>query len=475
MPEELPRDQLQKLLSDFATREAETNKAEKQASTIVESLEKKAPNKLKSFWIRTKNIVTGSPTISKVLRVGKIVGKIPTPATKALGTLLTLGTIGGIGYTIYSHLLSSKKPQEPATSPGQEKVPKTPKQGPEKGPVGGTKKVKPKGVAPITPEEEAYLQSRIEMLKNLYAYDPHKGSQIASQVEQAEEIVVSNAENVSDFLTKALQLAEQLIAQNAKVLEAQRESIYAEFKELMKELNTLSEEKANAVRSVVTTYLNEQREILNKLLAKAPTFGPDEKTQLARNIAFNLLAIVSVFSPESRMYFLASIPKIVEYWRNEDAYNFDRHMREFQTVASLSKTQLEALAEQVRLLTEMINAEYDVPIKSLIESIKGSLDLYNQLYKLQLSNFLSLKDTALAIAKLYSDQETRKKMLDLRYLQMMLNNLYRQEQLRLSRERLALQRKKLEEELKRGGGGETPSLMDRLRERLFKPEAKEAK
>ncbi|MEM1672451.1 MAG: hypothetical protein QXT86_10430 [Archaeoglobaceae archaeon] len=449
--QELGQD-LKREIQSLAKSETKLVEKEKRAITAIETLDKISKGKLSGVVGNVKDAFTRSKVLNIIGRGAGLIWRTVSPSGK-LGTIMTIGAITGPGaYFIYKRFFSSdEKPQVTETKPQDLK---------EK-----QKTVSPKMLGGITPEEEAYLAKALERIKRGIPYDPAIGKEVQNKIKGLEGQVEENANEVNKLLKDAFEFAEKLIAQENEILEKKRHEIYAEYEKLIEKLNELTQEKSEAIKEVILTTLEQQRRIMENLMQEMPSMGADEKTQFARSLALNLLAIASVFSPSEQIYFLSSLPKIVEYWRNEDLYSFDRKMREFQLKVDMAQTRLDFLANQMNLLVEMINSEYEVPVKTLVDAVNQTLKIYDYLYELQLNNFLSMKNIAMNLAKMISDQRIKELMYDLRWLQLLLSTHFRTEELKLRKQRLALDAQRFAERQKEKEE-QTGSFMERLKRML---------
>lgn len=444
--QELGKD-LKEGLEILSKSEARLSEKERKAITAIEVLDKISQGRLAGVVSGVKDAFTRSRILNVLGRGTSLIWRAVSPSGK-IGTIVTIGIIAGPGaYFIYKRFFSSdEKPQVTTETKPKDKKEKQKAVGPR---VSG-------GVLGFTPEEEAYLAKALERIKRGIPYDPATGKEVQDKIKGLEKQVEENANEVDRLLKDAFEFTEKLIAQENEILERKRREIYAEYEKLAEKLNELTQEKSRALKEVILTTLEQQRRIMEGLMQEMPSMGPDEKTQFARSLALNLLAIASVFSPSEQIYFLSSLPKIVEYWRNEDLYNFDRKMREFQLKADMAQTRLDFLTNQMNLLVEMINSEYEVPVKTLVDVLNQTLKIYDYLYELQLNNFLSAKNIAMNLAKLISDQRIKELTNNLRWLQLLLTAHFRAEELKLRKQRLALDIQKFaerqkEKEKKTGG------------------------
>lgn len=436
--QELGQD-LKREIQSLAKSETKLAGKEKRAITAIETLDKISKGKLTNVAGNVKDAFTRSKVLDIMGRGAGLVWRTVSPSGK-LGTIITIGAIAGPGaYFIYKRFFSTdEKPQlAPETKPQDQK---------EK-----QKTISPKmskEILGFAPEEEAYLVKALERIKRGIPYDPATGKEVQNKIKGLEGLVEENANEVDKLLKDSFEFAEKLIAQENEILEKKRHEIYVEYEKLAEKLNELTQEKSRALKEVILTTLEQQRRIMENLMQEMPSMGADEKTQFARSLALNLLAIASVFSLSEQIYFLSSLPKIVEYWRNEDLYNFDRKMKEFQLKVDMAQTRLDFLANQMNLLVEMINSEYEVPVKTLVDALNQTLKIYDYLYELQLNNFLSVKNIAMNLAKMISDQRIKELMYDLRWLQLLLATHFRAEELKLRKQRLALDIQKFAERQK---------------------------
>lgn len=436
--QELGKD-LKEGLEILTKSEARLAEKERKAITAIETLDKMSQGRLAGVVSGVKNAFTRSRVLNIIGRGTSLIWRAVSPSGK-IGTIVTIGAIAGPGaYFIYKRFFSAdEKPQVVTETKFKDKKEKQKAVSPG---ISG-------GVLGFTPEEEAYLAEALERVKRGIPYDPAIGKEIQNKIKGLEGQVKENASEVDKLLKDAFEFAEKLIAQENEALERKRHEIYAEYEKLTEKLNELTQEKSRALKEVILTTLEQQRRIMEGLMQEIPSMGADEKTQFARSLALNLLAIASVFSPSEQIYFLSSLPKIVEHWRNEDLYNFDRKMREFQLKVDMAQTRLDFLTNQMNLLVEMINSEYEVPVKTLVDALNQTLKIYDYLYELQLNNFLSVKNIAMNLAKMISDQRMKELMYDLRWLQLLLTTHFRAEELKLRKQKFAFDVKRFTERQK---------------------------
>jgi len=162
-----------------------------------------------------------------------------------------------------------------------------------------------------------------------------------------------------------------------KEVKKEREAIITDIQNKLKQISEIQKKELDKFREEMTNYINSLNSIFQNLMAKEPKLDPDEKTTWARNLAMGLMAISSFFHPSHSMYFLAAIPKVVEYWKNEDLENFKMAMERFKAAAEIANMRIQHLSNVLGHTLTLLQKTTEVetfPLLQELDLLKRRLD-----------------------------------------------------------------------------------------------------
>jgi len=123
--------------------------------------------------------------------------------------------------------------------------------------------------------------------------------------------------------------------------EAKMNKVYNDLKNNLKEQVKIHKEYADKQIKEIRQHLNWIRQVFTDLIKEKPNLEPDKWTQFGRQLAMALGAISALAHPGYAPYFYMAIPQVVQYWQNEDMYNFEKAMKKFELALKVAGTQLD--------------------------------------------------------------------------------------------------------------------------------------
>jgi len=183
-----------------------------------------------------------------------------------------------------------------------------------------------------------------------------------------------------------------------KEIKKEREATIADIQNKIKQVSEIQKKELDKFREEMTNYINSLNSIFQNLMAKEPKLEPDEKTKWARNLAMGLMAISSFFHPSHSLYFLAAIPKVVEYWRNEDLENFTMAMERFRAAAEIANMRMQHLSNILGHTLTLLQKTTEIELFPLLQE----LDLFkSKLDRIMESETKVIEEGSKALRKAY--------------------------------------------------------------------------
>jgi len=234
-----------------------------------------------------------------------------------------------------------------------------------------------------------------------------------------------------------------------------KEKALEEIFDTLNQIQSVTQNWAENYKKTIAEYLTKITDAYSELLQKAPPLTPDEKTQWARQLALALMGIASFFHPGHSLYYFLAIPKVLEYWRNEDLANFEMAMNRFNAALQLGKLKIEHLSTLLEAEKKMLDIERETkiePLRNQLELLKSEykafLGLDNELFKKYLEELVNLPKRLMDAYKVIDASEYREMLLQLRQLAEERKEADRKLRNYLMLQRLELSRGKQEEKEK---------------------------
>ena len=257
------------------------------------------------------------------------------------------------------------------------------------------------------------------------------------------------------YLVKTAVESPKIFEERMLEIAPKREKALEKILDTLNKIQSVAQDWAENYKKTISEYLAKITDAYSEILQKAPKLTPDEKTQWARQLAFALMGIASFFHPGHSLYYFLAIPKVLEYWRNEDLANFEMAMNRFNAALQLGKLKIEHLSTLLEAEKKMLDLERETkiePLRTQLEFLKSEyesfLKLDNELFKKYLEELVNLPKRLMDAYKVIDISEYRDMMLQLRQLAEERREADRQFRNYLMLQRLELSREKQEEKEK---------------------------
>jgi hypothetical protein len=252
---------------------------------------------------------------------------------------------------------------------------------------------------PYTPEGLA--QTVVDALK--------QGKITSAQFQQMLGSMVPYDMSVENIYTTIRQEIEKLPKEfkaDLKEYENKMDKVYNELEENLKKQVEIGQKYADKEIELLTKHLQFIEKVFTDLLKEKPNLEPDKWTLFGRQLAMALGSITALAHPGYAPYFYMAIPKVVQYWQNEDMYNFEKAMKRFELALKLAGTQLDfynQIMEHNLAILEKQKEKELLPItltgQTLMEKYYTYANIYSKMaseqYKIlndKISNLLALAD-----------------------------------------------------------------------------------
>ena len=286
-----------------------------------------------------------------------------------------------------------QQPIQPPQSPQSFQLQKLPKQAQR--PVSSTvKKAKPtkKPLTAETLESATEPQSTIPM----FPYTPQgiaelvrQGKLNPAQAQMMLKKIATEELSIENWLAQIKQNIEKLPSEAKKAVDELEEKMKNVYNELNDNLNRqvkVYEKYADQQIELMEKHLNYVREVFTNLMKEKPNLEPDKWTLFGRQLAMALGAISALAHPSYAPYFYMAIPQVVQYWQNEDMYNFEKAMNKFELALKLAGTQLDfynQIMEHNLKILETQKGKELLPLtitgQLLMEKYHNFADAYNKM------------------------------------------------------------------------------------------------
>jgi flagellar motor protein MotB len=150
--------------------------------------------------------------------------------------------------------------------------------------------------------------------------------------------------SIENWLAQIKQNIEKLPSEAKKAMEELEErmnKVYNELENNLKQQIKVYEIYADQQIELMGKHLNYVKEVFTNLMKEKPNLESDKWTLFGRQLAMALGAISALAHPSYAPYFYMAIPQVVQYWQNEDMYNFEKAMKKFELALKLAGTQLD--------------------------------------------------------------------------------------------------------------------------------------
>jgi demethoxyubiquinone hydroxylase (CLK1/Coq7/Cat5 family) len=262
----------------------------------------------------------------------------------------------------------------------------------------------PQGILELLKQGKINLPQALQMLQN-----------IATKELSLEDWVAQIRDNIR-------KLPDEIKAEMEKE-EKEMNRIYKDLENNMKEQVKVYQKYADEQLKVLREHLNWIRQVFTDLMQEKPSLEPDKWTEFGRRLAMALGAISALVHPQYAPYFYMAIPQVVQYWQNEDMYNFEKAMKKFELALKLAGTQLDfynQIMQHNLTIIDKLKEKELLPLtvagQLLMEQYHAYVDAYNKLkaeYARALSDRIAHEISALKTGGMlqhYKDWKEVKKM-----------------------------------------------------------------
>jgi hypothetical protein len=161
---------------------------------------------------------------------------------------------------------------------------------------------------------------------------------------------------------------------------------YDALEKNLKEQVKVHQKYADKQLEEIRQHLNWIKQVFTDLMKEKPNLEPDKWTQFGRQLAMALGAISALAHPGYAPYFYMAIPQVVQYWQNEDMYNFEKAIKKFELALKVAGTQLDfynQIMEHNLTILEKLKEKELLPKtivgQLLAEKYHAHVDAYNKL------------------------------------------------------------------------------------------------
>jgi len=229
----------------------------------------------------------------------------------------------------------------------------------------------------------------------------------AQQLLQAIAPQELSAEDIYTTLEKKIEELPVKFGAEKEKIKIERDQAYKELKDNLDQQVEITKKYADKEIEWLEKHLQKIEEVFTNLMKEKPNLEPDKWTLFGRQLAMALGSISALAHPGYAPYFYMAIPQIVQYWQNEDAYNFEKAMKKFELALKLAGTQLDfynqIMEHNLKILEKKKEKEL-LPLtltsQLLSERYRSLVDLYNKMeaesYKVSSDGIANL----LAVAEL---------------------------------------------------------------------------
>ncbi len=240
---------------------------------------------------------------------------------------------------------------------------------------------------------EAYKQGKIS---------PAQAQQLL-QVIAPQEL---SAENIYTTLENEIKALPGKFKTEKETIKSERDKAYNEVKDNLDKQVKIAEKYADQEIKWLENHLKTIEKMFTELMKEKPNLEPDKWTLFGRQLAMALGAISALAHPEYAPYFYMAIPQVVQYWQNQDMYNFEKAMRKFEAALKLAGTQLDFYNQIMEFNLKILEKKKDkelLPLtltgQLLTEKYRSLVELYNKMesesYKVnsdEIANLLKVAD-----------------------------------------------------------------------------------
>jgi len=209
------------------------------------------------------------------------------------------------------------------------------------------------------------------------------------QAQQILEAFAMQDLSIENWLAQIKQNIEKLPEEFEKKMNKVEDKMEKAYNELTQNLNKqieVQKKYADKHIELIEKHLNWVQQVFLDLMKEKPNLEPDKWTLFGRQLAMALGSISALAHPGYAPYFYMAIPQIVQYWQNEDMYNFEKAMKKFELALKLAGTQLDfynQIMEHNLAILEKQKEKELLPLtitgQLLMEKYHNFADTYNKM------------------------------------------------------------------------------------------------
>jgi len=224
---------------------------------------------------------------------------------------------------------------------------------------------------------------------------------------------------IATVLNEINKLPDDFKADLAKY-EDKMDKAYKDLENNRKQQVEIVKKYADKELELLTKTLQSIEKVFTDLMKEKPNLEPDKWTLFGRQLAMALGAISALAHPGYAPYFYMAIPQVVQYWQNEDMYNFEKAMRKFEFALKLAGTQLDfynqIMEHNLKILEKQKEKEL-LPLtlaeQLLMEKYHTYVDIYSKMAPEQYKIISDKIKNTLDVAGLVTQYKHYKAMEDL--------------------------------------------------------------